>query len=101
MQHFVLDEAFVVNFALLTMPHFERSQVRERFNEMIDELERLPEFGIGPTGTNLWTRDFANAIGFWGDEDEFWKEENLLKNIRDFGIDTKYISMYEAFSRLI
>jgi hypothetical protein len=93
MQNFVLNDAFIVNFALLSMPDFTQVQVRNRFNDMINELERLPSFGIGPTGTNLWTREFSNAIGFWGDDDEFWKPENLWKNYRDFGMDNKYVSI--------
>lgn len=58
MQHFVLNESFVVNFVLSDMGSFENPKRRELFNSMIIELESIPRFSMGEKGTNLWIRDF-------------------------------------------
>ncbi len=61
MQDFVLREAFVVNFALISMPQFELPAVREQFAAMIDELENIPRFGRGRDGTTLWMREYEEV----------------------------------------
>uniref|UniRef100_A0A914S0U2 Uncharacterized protein n=1 Tax=Parascaris equorum TaxID=6256 RepID=A0A914S0U2_PAREQ len=62
MQHFVLSEAFVVNFAIYPMPNFADSFIREKFNRMVEELETIPNYSSGPASTNLWTREFADKM---------------------------------------
>ncbi|VDK28974.1 unnamed protein product [Gongylonema pulchrum] len=61
MQRFVLSEAFVVNFALHPMPNFADAFIRDKFDQLIEELETIPRYGMGPDGTVLWTRDFADV----------------------------------------
>uniref|UniRef100_A0A914ZUT7 SSD domain-containing protein n=1 Tax=Parascaris univalens TaxID=6257 RepID=A0A914ZUT7_PARUN len=92
MQHFVLSEAFVVNFAIYPMPNFADSFIREKFNRMVEELETIPNYSSGPASTNLWTREFADAVTFWGEESEFWKQDELLTYFREYGMDEKYIT---------
>uniref|UniRef100_A0A0M3I2E1 SSD domain-containing protein n=1 Tax=Ascaris lumbricoides TaxID=6252 RepID=A0A0M3I2E1_ASCLU len=92
MQQFVLSEAFVVNFAIYPMPNFADSFIREKFNRMVEELETIPNYSSGPTSTNLWTREFADAVTFWGEESEFWKQDELLTYFREYGMDEKYIT---------
>lgn len=62
MQHFVLDESFVVNFVLSDFHAagtFESAERRRLFEEMVERLERIPRFGMGDSrGTNLWLRDY-------------------------------------------
>lgn len=61
MQRFVLNEAFVVNFALYPMPNFADVFIRDKFDRLIEDLETIPNFGMGPDGTVLWTREFADV----------------------------------------
>ena len=61
MQKFVLNEAFVVNFALTNMGSFENTRRRKQFNSMIMDLEKIPKFGMGDQGTGLWTRDYEQV----------------------------------------
>uniref|UniRef100_A0A1I7X0Q0 SSD domain-containing protein n=1 Tax=Heterorhabditis bacteriophora TaxID=37862 RepID=A0A1I7X0Q0_HETBA len=93
MQDFVLREAFVVNFAVHPMPNFGNSSVREEFEKMVSRLETIPLYGAGPDNTNIWTRDFTNAITFWGEDEEFWTTRVLLKNYREYGMEEKYITL--------
>ncbi|VDM41759.1 unnamed protein product [Toxocara canis] len=92
MQQFVLNEAFVVNFAIYPMPNFADSFIREKFNRLVEELETIPNFSVGPSGTNLWTREFADAVAFWGEESEFWKQDELLSYFREYGMEDKYVT---------
>ncbi|KHN84295.1 Patched domain-containing protein 3 [Toxocara canis] len=92
MQQFVLKEAFVVNFAIYPMPNFADSFIREKFNRLVEELETIPNFSVGPSGTNLWTREFADAVAFWGEESEFWKQDELLSYFREYGMEDKYVT---------
>lgn len=62
MQKFILNEAYVVNFALYPMPNFADAFIREKFDQLIKELEMIPKYGIGPEGTNLWIREFSDVI---------------------------------------
>lgn len=64
LQRFNLDEAFVVNFALYPMPNFTDDLIREKFDQLINELETIPEFSMGTDGTVLWIRDFADVGSF-------------------------------------
>ncbi|KAH7720807.1 Patched family protein [Aphelenchoides avenae] len=92
MQHFVLNESFVVNFVLSDMGSFENPKRRELFNSMIIELESIPRFSMGEKGTNLWIRDFELAANFWAPDDEtIWKPTSLLNNYREFNLDEKFI----------
>ncbi|GMS83843.1 hypothetical protein PENTCL1PPCAC_6018, partial [Pristionchus entomophagus] len=96
MQDHVLGEAFTVNFAVHPMPDFSNSTIRERFEEMLARLERIPHFSMPNTpaeSTNCWTRDFTAAIAFWGDDESFWSPEELLKNFREYEQDEKYITI--------
>lgn len=61
LQRFTLSEAFVVNFALYPMPNFADVFIRNKFDHLIEELETIPKFGMGSSGTVLWTRDFADV----------------------------------------
>ncbi|TMS34279.1 hypothetical protein L596_001905 [Steinernema carpocapsae] len=92
MQKFVLEESFVVNFALESMPSFEDPAVRERFAMMIHDLENIPLFGMGEKGTTLWTKEYELAISFWGEDDGLWQPEELLKNYKEYGLDRKFIT---------
>lgn len=58
---------------------------------MVKKLESLPRYGGGPANTNLWTRQFENAIAFWGDDEGFWDGPELLKNYREYGMEEKFI----------
>ncbi|EYC11611.1 hypothetical protein Y032_0050g2005 [Ancylostoma ceylanicum] len=91
MQDFVLREAFVVNFAVKPMPDFQNATIREKFEEMISHLERIPKYGAGPESTVLWTREYNNAIAFWGEEEDFWSPETMLKTYREYGLEDKFI----------
>ncbi|RCN25682.1 hypothetical protein ANCCAN_28603 [Ancylostoma caninum] len=91
MQNFVLREAFVVNFAVKPMPDFQNVTIREKFEEMVSHLERIPQYGAGPESTVLWTREYNNAIAFWGEEEDFWSAETLLKSYREYGLEDKFI----------
>ncbi|CAD6195562.1 unnamed protein product [Caenorhabditis auriculariae] len=93
MQRFVLGEAFVVNFAVEPMPQFENETVRNSFEDFLVDLETIQNFGAGPTYTNVWTREYANAIAFWGEEEGYWSQPELLTNYREYGIDDKYLSI--------
>ena len=90
-QDFFLREAFVVNFAVRPLPDFSNETLREQFEEMVVRLETLPNYGGNQTNTNLWTRQFANAIAFWGEDEGFWDAPELLKNYREYGMEEKYI----------
>ncbi|CAI4232761.1 unnamed protein product [Auanema sp. JU1783] len=92
MQDFLLREAFVVNFAVQPIPDFSDEILREEFEEMLVKLESIPKYGGGSDRTNVWTRDFGNAVAFWGDEENFWEETELLKNYREYGMEEKYIN---------
>ncbi|VDM54572.1 unnamed protein product [Angiostrongylus costaricensis] len=61
MQDFVLRESFVVNFAVQPMPDFSNENIRKKFEEMVEKLERIPNFGAGPNSTILWTREYSNV----------------------------------------
>ncbi|KJH50644.1 patched family protein [Dictyocaulus viviparus] len=91
MQDFVLRESFVVNFAVQPMPNFSNESIRNEFEEMVTKLELIPNFGAGPNYTILWTRDYMNSIAFWGEGEDFWIPENLLKNYLDYGLEEKFI----------
>ncbi|GMT13909.1 hypothetical protein PFISCL1PPCAC_5206, partial [Pristionchus fissidentatus] len=96
MQDHVLGEAFTVNFAVHPMPDFANSTNRERFEEMVSRLERIPQYTMANTpaeSTNCWTRDYTAAIAFWGDDESFWTAEELLKNFREYEQDEKYITI--------
>uniref|UniRef100_A0A1I8ACH0 SSD domain-containing protein n=1 Tax=Steinernema glaseri TaxID=37863 RepID=A0A1I8ACH0_9BILA len=92
MQKFVLEESFVVNFALDSMPSFEDPAVRERFSLMIHDLENIPIYGMGDKGTTLWTKEYELAISFWGEDDTLWKPDELFKNYKEYGLDRKFIT---------
>ncbi|KAK0394895.1 hypothetical protein QR680_000996 [Steinernema hermaphroditum] len=92
MQKFVLEESFVVNFALDSMPSFEDPAVRERFAMMIHDLENIPIYGMGDKGTTLWTKEYELAISFWGEDDSLWKPDELLKNYKEYGLDRKFLT---------
>lgn len=61
MQKFVLNESFVVNFALYPMPNFGDPFIRETFNKMITDLETIPKYSRGELGTNVWVREFTDV----------------------------------------
>ncbi|KAK6104359.1 Patched family protein [Brugia pahangi] len=92
LQRFTLSEAFVVNFALYPMPNFADVFIRNKFDRLIEELETIPKFGMGPDGTVLWTRDFADAVAFWDDESNFWRQDKLLSTFREYEIEEKFIT---------
>ncbi|VDN01565.1 unnamed protein product [Thelazia callipaeda] len=91
-QHFVLGESYVVNFGLYPMPNFADPSIRDKFNNLIEELEAIPKFGLGRVGTVLWTRDFDDAAAFWGEEDDLWTEDRLLSAFREYGMEDKFIT---------
>ncbi|VDD92064.1 unnamed protein product [Enterobius vermicularis] len=92
MQKFVLNESFVVNFALYPMPNFGDPFIRETFNKMITDLETIPKYSRGELGTNVWVREFTDAVTFWGEEGDFWKQDELLKHFREYGLDENSIT---------
>uniref|UniRef100_A0A915PS92 Serine/threonine-protein phosphatase n=1 Tax=Setaria digitata TaxID=48799 RepID=A0A915PS92_9BILA len=92
LQRFNLNEAFVVNFALYPMPNFADVFIRNKFDHLVEELETIPKFGMGSDGTVLWTRDFADAVAFWGDESNFWRQDKLLSAFREYEMDEKFIT---------
>lgn len=59
----MLREAFVVNFAVRPVPDFQNATIREKFEEMVSELEQIPKYGAGPESTILWMREY-NTVGF-------------------------------------
>uniref|UniRef100_A0A8R1HRU7 SSD domain-containing protein n=1 Tax=Caenorhabditis japonica TaxID=281687 RepID=A0A8R1HRU7_CAEJA len=61
MQDFVLGESFVVNFGVYPMPDFDNATIRDKFEEMVKNLETMPYFGAGKENTNLWTREYSNV----------------------------------------
>ncbi|KAF1765638.1 hypothetical protein GCK72_005591 [Caenorhabditis remanei] len=93
MQNFVLGEAFVVNFGVFPMPDFDNAEMREKFEEMVKKLETMPGYGAGKENTNLWTREYSNAVAFWGETEDFWHKEDMVSNYREYGMDEKYITM--------
>ncbi|KAJ1371361.1 hypothetical protein KIN20_033303 [Parelaphostrongylus tenuis] len=93
MQDFVLRESFVVNFAVQPMPDFTNETVRMEFEEMVEKLERIPNFGAGPNSTVLWTRDYSSDIAFWDGDEDFWTPDVLLKNYYDYGLEEKFITI--------
>ncbi|ULU05678.1 hypothetical protein L3Y34_017962 [Caenorhabditis briggsae] len=93
MQNFVLGEAFVVNFGVYPMPDFDNAEIREKFEDMVKKLETMPDYGAGKENTNLWTREYSNAVAFWGDTEDFWHKEDMVSNYREYGMDEKYITM--------
>uniref|UniRef100_A0A183H9F2 SSD domain-containing protein n=1 Tax=Onchocerca flexuosa TaxID=387005 RepID=A0A183H9F2_9BILA len=92
LQRFNLKEAFVVNFGLYPLPNFADVFIRNKFDRLVEELETIPEFGMGSNGTVLWTRDFADIIALSDDESNFWQEDNLLSIFREYEIDEKFIT---------
>uniref|UniRef100_A0A1I8EVP4 SSD domain-containing protein n=1 Tax=Wuchereria bancrofti TaxID=6293 RepID=A0A1I8EVP4_WUCBA len=92
LQRFTLSEAFVVNFALYPMPNFADVFIRNKFDRLIEELETIPKFGMGSDGTVLWIRDFADAVAFWDDESNFWRQDKLLSTFREYEIEEKFIT---------
>ncbi|KAK6738921.1 hypothetical protein RB195_020798 [Necator americanus] len=92
MQDFVLREAFVVNFAVHPIPDFQNVTIREKFEEMIGHLEQIPKYAAGPESTIIWTRDYNTAIAFWGEEEDFWMPETMLKTYREYGFEEKFIT---------
>ncbi|ETN84248.1 hypothetical protein NECAME_17193 [Necator americanus] len=92
MQDFVLREAFVVNFAVHPIPDFQNVTIREKFEEMIGHLEQIPKYAAGPESTIIWTRDYNTAIAFWGEEEDFWTPETMLKTYREYGFEEKFIT---------
>uniref|UniRef100_A0A1I7VKP0 SSD domain-containing protein n=1 Tax=Loa loa TaxID=7209 RepID=A0A1I7VKP0_LOALO len=92
LQHFTLNEAFVVNFALHPMPNFADVFIRNKFDHLIKELETIPKFSVGSDGTVLWTRDFADAVALLDDESNFWKQDKLLSTFREYEIEEKFIT---------
>ncbi|CAB3404091.1 unnamed protein product [Caenorhabditis bovis] len=93
MQNFVLGEAFVVNFGVYPMPDFDNSTIRDKFEELVKKLESMPIYGKGPSHTNLWTREYNNAVAFWGEPEDFWHKEDMVANYREYGMDEKYINI--------
>ncbi|CAI2341324.1 unnamed protein product [Caenorhabditis sp. 36 PRJEB53466] len=93
MQNFVLGEAFVVNFGVHPMPDFDNATIREKFEEMVKQLETMPEYGAGKENTNLWTREYSNAVAFWGETEDFWHREDMVSNYREYGMEEKYITL--------
>lgn len=61
MQNFVLGEAFVVNFGVYPMPDFDNATIRGKFEEMVQSLETMTNYGAGKENTNLWTREYSNV----------------------------------------
>lgn len=92
MQRFILREAYIVYFGLFPMPNFADVFVRDKFDRLIEELETIPSFGMGPDGTVLWTKDFADAVAFWGEENDFWKQDKLLGAFREYEMDERFIT---------
>uniref|UniRef100_A0A0R3S0D2 SSD domain-containing protein n=1 Tax=Elaeophora elaphi TaxID=1147741 RepID=A0A0R3S0D2_9BILA len=92
LQRFTLNEAFVVNFVLYPMPNFADIFIRDKFDQLIEELETIPKFGMGSDGTVLWTRDFAEAVAFWDDESNFWRQDKLLSAFREYELEEKFIT---------
>uniref|UniRef100_A0A8R1TJB3 SSD domain-containing protein n=1 Tax=Onchocerca volvulus TaxID=6282 RepID=A0A8R1TJB3_ONCVO len=92
LQRFNLNEAFVVNFGLYPLPNFADVFIRKKFDRLVEELETIPEFGMGSNGTVLWTRDFADIIALWDDESNFWQQDNLLSIFREYEIEEKFIT---------
>lgn len=81
MQNFMLTEAFVVNFVVDPIPKIEVPEVRDMFHQMINELESIPNYGMGSKGSNLWTKDYEHASEFLPTEEEdIWAPVNMLKN---------------------
>ncbi|CAB61102.1 SSD domain-containing protein [Caenorhabditis elegans] len=93
MQNFVLGEAFVVNFGVYPMPDFDDEQIRLKFEEMVKSLETMPKYGAGKENTNLWIREYSNAVAFWGETEDFWHKEDMVNNYREYGMDEKYVTM--------
>ncbi|VDK83959.1 unnamed protein product, partial [Litomosoides sigmodontis] len=91
LQRFTLSETFVVNFALYPMPNFADVLIRNEFNRLIEELETIPNFGMGSAGTVLWTRDFADAVEFWDGESNLWLQDKLLSTFREYEMEEKFI----------
>lgn len=58
MQTFMLNESFVVNFALTGMGSFEDPLKREQFAAMLRELEGIPKYSMGENGSSVWVRDY-------------------------------------------
>ena len=96
MQNFMLNEAFVVNFILDPMGSFQDERRRERFHQMIDDLESIPNYNMGRAGTNLWTREYEETAQMWADEEEggdIWEPATLALNYRSFAMDAKNVIM--------
>ncbi|KAE9549531.1 hypothetical protein FO519_007249 [Halicephalobus sp. NKZ332] len=92
MQNFVLNESFVVNFAVTDFVSFEDPVKRQQFSAMLMELENIPKYSMGDNGTSIWLRDYELAISFWGSEDEsVWEPAEMLRNYRAFNLDEKFI----------
>jgi len=92
MQRFLLNDSFVVNFVLLNAGSFENETRRREFGKMVEELERIPQFGMGPDGTNLWFRDYKTAVeNMWTDEKKVWTPKEVLRNFYLFKMDPKWI----------
>lgn len=92
MQNFVLNESFIVNFAVNDIRSFEDENRRQQFSEMLMELENIPKYSMGDNGTSIWLRDYEIAMSFWGADDEsVWEPVEMLRNYRAFNLDEKFI----------
>uniref|UniRef100_A0A914P1Z2 SSD domain-containing protein n=1 Tax=Panagrolaimus davidi TaxID=227884 RepID=A0A914P1Z2_9BILA len=94
MQKFMLNESFVVNFAVSDFGTFEDEMKREQFAAMLRELENIPKYSMGENGSSIWIRDYEVAISFWGadeDDESIWEPIEMLKNYRSFNLPGKFI----------
>ena len=50
-----------MNVAVKPFPDLKNDTLRERLMKMVQELENIPKFGQGESGTELWIREYEQV----------------------------------------